>query len=201
MKFWTVVDIWRGSTVYIIGGGPSLKDMDLSIIHNKRVIGVNNAYKLGSWVDCCWWGDGGWWDEHAGSLKNFSGLKVHCCNHHAIRPGTKRVIRGKPLGIEKRHEYISWNHSSGASAVNLAVHLGAKKIVLVGFDMKKDKDGENNWHDDHKRLGPDWNPYDRFLSVWPHIRRDADKLKIEIINATPDSALTLFPMMNLEDVV
>ncbi len=201
MKFWTAIDIWPDSTVYIIGGGPSLKNMDLSQIQNKRIIGVNNAYQLGEWVDVCWWGDCPWWRQHAERLKKFPGLKIHCCNRHAIRPDTKRLLRGRPLGIDLRPEYVAWNNSSGASAVNLAVHFGAKRIVLLGFDMKKGPNGENNWHTEHKNYEPDWNPYDRFLKVWPHIRKDAKKIGVEILNATPDSALTLFPMVKLEDIV
>lgn len=49
--------IWRGQTVFIIGGGPSINDTPLHLLHGRRVIGVNNAYLLGPWVDVCWFGD------------------------------------------------------------------------------------------------------------------------------------------------
>lgn len=54
---WRVPPIWSGGTAWIIGGGPSVKDLDLSPIHQYRVIGVNNAYQFGHWVDACWFGD------------------------------------------------------------------------------------------------------------------------------------------------
>ena len=54
---WNPPQIWKDQTAFILGGGPSLKDADLDLIHDRRVIGVNNAYQLGSWVDVCWFGD------------------------------------------------------------------------------------------------------------------------------------------------
>ena len=56
-EMWKPPKIWKGGTAYIIGGGPSVNDADLSLIHDRRVIGVNNAYSLGGWVDVCWFGD------------------------------------------------------------------------------------------------------------------------------------------------
>ena len=54
---WIPPQIWKGQTVFILGGGPSLNEANLDLIHDRRVIGVNNAYQLGSWVDVCWFGD------------------------------------------------------------------------------------------------------------------------------------------------
>lgn len=205
MTFWTAVRIWQSSTAYILGGGPSLKSMDLSPLHDKRVIGVNNAYQLGDWVDVCWFGDSQWYDNHRERLEQFPGMRVHCCNRHADRPGTKRIMRGKPVGIDPRPSFIAWNGNSGASAINLAYHFGAKRVVLLGFDMKFGDLGENNWHNDHKlpsRKGRHpWDPYPGFLKNFPDIKRDADRLGFEIFNATPDSALDVFPKVKLEEVL
>jgi hypothetical protein len=49
--------IWKNDTAFILGGGPSLSKVDFSLIEHRRVIGVNNAYQLGDWVDICWFGD------------------------------------------------------------------------------------------------------------------------------------------------
>jgi hypothetical protein len=49
--------IWKGRVAFILGGGPSLNDVDFALIKEERVIGVNNAYKLGAWVDVCYSGD------------------------------------------------------------------------------------------------------------------------------------------------
>jgi len=49
--------IWKDGIAFILGGGPSLNDVDFDLIKNRRIIGVNNAYQLGDWVDVCWFGD------------------------------------------------------------------------------------------------------------------------------------------------
>lgn len=201
--FWRAVKIWPNSTVYIIGGGPSLKDFDLSLLKKKRTIGVNNAYKLADWIDVCWFGDSTWYDDHHEALDEWPGLKIHCCNRHENRPGTKRLLRGQPLGIDPRPTHVAWNNNSGSSAINLAVHLGAKRIILLGFDMKFGEYGQNNWHNDHPkpRDPKNWDPYPKFLQPFPIIKQDAEKMGITILNATPGSALDIFPMVKIEDVL
>jgi hypothetical protein len=53
--------LWSGEVVYIIGGGPSLKTLDLGVLADRRVIGCNDAYMLGPWVGICFFGDYGWY--------------------------------------------------------------------------------------------------------------------------------------------
>ncbi len=49
--------IWKDGTAFILGGGPSLNEVNFDLIKNERVIGVNNTYRLGAWVDVCYSGD------------------------------------------------------------------------------------------------------------------------------------------------
>ena len=83
--------IWEGQTVFILGGGPSLNDVDLNLIKDRRVIGVNNAYgypvieegktvryEVRDWVDLCWFSDSGWFNNHRKYLELFPGLIAHC---------------------------------------------------------------------------------------------------------------------------
>jgi hypothetical protein len=79
--------------------------------------------------------------------------------------------------------------------------MGAKRVILLGFDMKKGDNDEGNWHDNHKLQGRNPNPYPRFLARFPQVKADAEKLGLEIINATPNSVLDIFPMKTLEEVL
>ena len=143
--FWEVTKIWTGATVFIIGGGPSLaiqaglpstqKDPKVVFpavreylmalgLDRFRVIGTNNAFMLGDdLVDVVWFGDCGWFDRNFVEFAKFAGLKAHCCNRHAERPGTKRLIRVEADGICINPRKINWNCSTGASAINLAKSL------------------------------------------------------------------------------
>ena len=199
---WKIPKIWPDSTIYIIGGGPSVSKSPLHLIHNKNVIGVNNAYKLGKWVDICWFGDSRWFMWNKKELKNFKGLLVTCQRKLRNADGydIKSILKGRQAGIDRRPQFVCWNGSSGGSAINLAYHLGAKKIILIGFDMQP-INGKYNYHDDYLEKRTAVDPYKKFLIPFPVIAKAARKLGIEILNATPGSKINCFPMVNLEDII
>ncbi len=96
--------IWAGDTAYVIGGGASVNSLDLSLLEDKHVVGVNDAYNLGDWVDVCFFGDKGWFHIHwkdwvkypEGSypgLRQFKGLIVTNNVNLPPRPGIKTMIR------------------------------------------------------------------------------------------------------------
>lgn len=198
---WRIPEIWPGSTIYILGGGPSLSKTDLNLIHKKHTIGVNQAFRLGNFVDILYFGDGRFYqDNRKTGIKQFGGPIITSFGSVSDKgwPGVRRVRRTKPLGIESEHrDAISWNGNSGASAINIAYWLGAKRVVLIGFDMAR-VDGAHNWHEHYGPRSPKFSPYHRHMRGWPTIAQDAKDLGLEILNATPGSAITDFPIVPLE---
>ncbi|MBU2249828.1 MAG: hypothetical protein KKD77_23980 [Gammaproteobacteria bacterium] len=161
----------------------------------KNEKGKTVRYEPREWVDAVWFGDSRWYEWHVHDLKRFPGLIAHC----AVTLRSKSLMhfdRGKPSGIETDPSKISWNSNSGASAINFAYHLGVRRVVLLGYDMKF-IDGKSNWHDDHPNKSE--SPYWRFIRAFFKIANDAKMLGLEIINATPGSALTNFPIMSLQE--
>lgn len=199
---WTVPKLWPDGECFILGGGPSLKLIDIERLRGRRVIAVNNAYQLGDWIDVMFYGDCRWHDWHKERLKGFGGLKVTVCPSHTYKGDVKVVERrNSPEGLQSNPSRIAWNRCSGNCAVNLAVHFGVKRIILLGYDMHK-VDGQSNWHKDHpSSLNPKHDPYFRFLKPWPFIARDARRMHVEILNATPGSALTDVPVVDPEAVL
>lgn len=203
--YWNTPKMWQGSTVYVLGGGSSLLQENLSLIHGERVIGVNDAFVMGDWVDMVWFGDPRWYEWNEQEMIQFGGLKACCCEIMRKVPSAnvKVLDRGKKMGLEERAEYISFNYSSGGSAVNLATKLGANRVVLLGFDMKPDKDGQYWWHDRHHVKKFDIDPYPRFIEAFEHIGKEARGLGIEIVNSTMCSLIPkeFIPKMPLEEVI
>ncbi len=179
----------------ILGGGPSLAQVDLSLLAGRHVIAVNNAYKLGPW-DVMFFGDGGWLRAERERLVSFTGIKVTVAKEHLDEPGLLVVKRSRGrFGISEDPGVLTWNLHSGACAINLAVHLGVRRIVLLGYDMRK-IDGQSNWHADYPPQPPSKNPYPRFLMPFEAIARDLARLQVEVVNATPGSALTAWPIVD-----
>jgi hypothetical protein len=203
-KHWKVPVIWPNSTVVVIGGGPSLRGFDFSPIHDQHVLGCNQAFELGPWVDAVWFGDCRWYDWNKTALHQFGGLKVTCCPKLAQNPviGIKAVQRSrKSTGIDPNRDKISWNRHTGGSALNLAVHFGARRILLLGYDMKLGKDGSHWWHTKHKSQPRDNIYKTRFLPAYTTMATDLERLRVEVINAGPDSDMEVFPRMTLAEAL
>jgi hypothetical protein len=134
-------------------------------------------------------------------LLNFAGLKVTTCIQHVNKPGIKVMHRrNTPSDLARDPSTLTWNLSSGACAINLAAHFGVRKIVLLGYDMRKIEDA-HNWHTDYGPPPPKKNPYARFMRPFPGIAASLSKMRIECVNATPGSALDVFPIVSLKEAL
>jgi hypothetical protein len=200
-----------------LGGGPGFRPEWVPRLAGQRVIAVNDAYKLGQW-DVLFWGDGNWGTRNRFPLLNWAGLKVTRCASHLGAKGFPdvKVIACKNAphqGLTNDRGWIVWNNSSGAAAVNLALHFGVRRIVLLGFDMRLvETCGEcglpldwpepcghaqqpklrGNWHDNYKvdrSVKQKIQDYEKFRKPWPHMVRDLERAGVEIVNATYNSAL------------
>jgi hypothetical protein len=232
---WTAPPMWSGGTTFIIGGGPSMprqfgvpedvvsKVMTgalspsayspfLTPIHGAHVIGVNNAYQIGPWIDCNFFGDCAWYLVHRQSLAKLSNLKVSCCPRFAGRPqkdmegvkylskgGGRQIEGGGPgYGLSDNPAKVCWNHNSGAAAISLAVHFGVKRIILLGFDMCLD--GQvSHWHGSHGNKKPP--PFIRHLKGFPVIAEDAKRRGVEILNISSTSSIESFPKVTLKEIL
>ena len=207
--FWTIPKMFGGMPVLIIGGGHSLENFDWTPFHSWSVIGCNDAYLLGDWVDVVISGDKHWLDHHEEEkeYKDFKGVKVNL--EPAIKKSRSADIK-KPRRIltktDEKQDSIGWNDSTGAAAIDLARKMGASQIILLGYDMKLgyDKESEthrNNWHENNLDI-PDPDVFARHTNGLERIRDYMEKIcpKVEIINAGPDSDLELFPRYDIVGV-
>lgn len=232
---WTVPRLWEDTTCWIVGGGTSVPQqfgVPLEVIqkvyegrlsplaysdymqplHDQHVIGINNAYQLGAWIDILFFGDSHWYLLHRSKLVEWPGLKVCCDQKFANRPrnkmeGIKFLERdkGKREGITSDPSKVSWNANSGAAAISLAYHLGVRRINLLGFDMTMDdKKTYSHWHGSHMPPGQRAKrspPFEKHLKAFPMIARDANDLGIEIYNLSPISKIDCFPKITLKEAL
>lgn len=88
---------------------------------------------------------------------------------------------------------IGWGSNSGFQAVNLALQLGAGRILLCGFDCSLEKG--THFHGRHP--SPLNNPRQASVDRWRGIL-DAQaplfqELGVPVINCSPHSRLTAYP--------
>ena len=128
--------------------------------------------------------DRAWWSKyHAEARQKFKGELV-CAAERCF--GVRRV-RFKNGG------------NSGAGAMSLAAHWGARRIILLGYDCKYADDGKRHWHGDHpKGLGnavsmPKW--MGQFKEIAGHLRG------VMIVNASRDTALRFWPRQSLGEAL
>jgi hypothetical protein len=198
MPLWTPKPVWKKQDVYIIGGGPSLQGFEWGLLRGKHTIGCNSAFTLGADVcNICVFGDAKWFLKYKPELKRYKGLVVTNCTNLKSDPTPWLLyMERKPSGLHT--DCLGWNGNTGASAINLALILGAKRVILLGFDMKLGKGNKPNWHD---RVidRPSAEVYTRFLGGFQDVVRDwgskfSDR---DIVNATPGTALQAFPVVEL----
>jgi hypothetical protein len=87
--------------------------------------------------------------------------------------------------------------NSGYAAINLAYHLGAERVLLLGYDMMV-RAGKRHWFGNHPQ-GMDANSnYASFVARFRTIN-PAD-YGIEIWNVTRETALDCFPRYDLDEI-
>jgi hypothetical protein len=185
---------------FILGGGPSLKDADLSLIKNEYIIGINEAFRLGTFINTWLFCDSSFYKNHREDIQKWPNSIVSCAGAAKNNKKVEYYQRCKKHIICFEPGKLAFPNgmaNSGATAINLAIREGFNTIILLGFDMQF-VNGKANYHDYYKKKNSRQDIYNRFMLHFEAIAKETDKT---IINATPNSALNCFPKIELEDLL
>ena len=202
----TFSDRFQGMTGVIVGTGPSLTDKQLKAVEHLPKFGVNNAFKLGLDVHlACNWQ---WWDRYWDEIKDYPCDKWTPRKESAEKYGINYIEERWEPGLSADKSYICAHHGSGPQIVNIALHYGIKKMILIGWDMKyPGKVTDKHYTGKRHYFGE----YPKELQHWPRtgpngelagLIREMETINpsdygIEIVNCTPNSAMTHFPFRSL----
>lgn len=196
--YWSVPPCFKGETIVCIGGGPSLTAEDVDHVRGKaRVIAVNDAYKLAPWADVLYACDRKWWGWHDG-VPGFQGLKLTL--EAPEYPGIRQLRNTGAEGYDPDLSCLRTGSNSGYQAIHLAVHFGAARVVLLGYDMKLGGNGETHWFGEHPVATKPSVFESVMLPRFETLRAPLAALGVEVINASRDTALTLWPMKPIDEV-
>lgn len=135
-------------------------------------------------------------------MPEFAGLKIAGDRQAANRYGLQAVrIAETDRMLMAEAGVVGSGGNSGFQALNLALQFGASRVILVGFDLSLA--GGLHWHGRHAaRLN---NPTAVNLARWAErLDRQAAaiaELGVEVLNASPTSALTAFAKVPLKDAL
>ncbi len=202
---WTAPCLWPGETFACLGGGPSLTAAQVRALRDKtRTIAVNDAWRLAPWAEVLYACDGRWWRKHGG-VPAFKNLKVTLSNSaDLVRdwPAIGILENTGTGGLERDPRGLRTGRNGGYQAINLAVHLGARRILLLGYDMKPGADGRTHWFGDHEDWPTRPNLFrDIFLPHFEGLAHALDAIGVSVVNCTPGSALDVFPKASLDQVL
>lgn len=162
---------------------------------------MNDAHRLAPWADVLYSSDQRWWEWYRG-VPEFAGLKVGIQPLTPLAEWRVTVLRNTGnTGIEPHRSGLRTGRNSGAAAVNLAVHLGASRIVLLGYDMGKAPGQPTHFFGEHPGRLRAGSPYDSFVTMFGFLVEPLKKLGIEVVNCSRSTRLECFPKANLSDVL
>jgi hypothetical protein len=193
--------LWPDETVIVIASGPSLTQTDVDACRGRRVIAVKDAIRLAPWADALYFagvGVGTWWTTYRDLIRSFDGLKFTLePKAEALAP----VLRNTGmLGLETDPTGLRHGRNSGYQAVNVAVHFGARRIVLLGFDMQRDDKQRSHFFGEHAyQTVP--SHYDMFTRCFDSMIEPLQALGVEVLNATRATALRCFPCVDLTEAL
>lgn len=190
---------WPGATVVIMAGGQSLTaDQCADVLRwravdpagSRRAIVINNTFLLAPWADVLYACDGAWWRVHAKSVDAVFNGERWTQDIEATRDfGIKRIESQRAPGLGRRPGVIHQGGNGGYQAINLAFQAGARKIVLLGYDMHG-----THWHGEHGNGLPNTQAwlYAQWVKNFDVLAADLAVDGVQVVNATPGSRLQCF---------
>ena len=198
-KQWKVPRMWEGRTVAILASGESMsREVANAVVGRVPTIAINDTYKLAPEADMLYACDAKWWNTNPDALA-FGGMKVTLDASLSAR-GVKLLHDSGTSGFDPNPANLRTGHNSGFQALHLAVHAGASRILLLGFDMRG-----KHWFGDHPAHLQDSDPnvFARFIAefekvapIYAELGRTGgyclDKARtLPPVNLTPDEAVAM----------
>jgi len=197
MDTFSVPREWEGQAAFVIGGGPSVKGFDFDRLRGRNVIAVNNAgLDLAPWAHVLLWVDRRWLDWNHGRLELHKGkYKISRKRPHIETGHDIRFMRFLPRRLSHWPDTLGgW--CGGSSGINLAYLMGARVVVLMGFDMRP-----GNYHQDHQLPPVPGQHRDRFIPTLEAMEPELTKAGVLVLNTNPRSALRCFPFADIEELL
>lgn len=199
---WTLPETWHvprewepGTRCFVLCSGESIGPQKKTIQRLKgRFLAVKHGVLLKPDADVLFLSGEGTAAVARELIPKFTGkyVVVRGKSDSSLPASVKRVTRSKDHGeLCMLTDHVS-GRDSGTSAINLAYHLGATEIVLLGYDMA------GGHFCKHPLQYPPADHFVRHMEFLSALNEDATRKGIRIVNCSPTSKVTVFERVALE---
>lgn len=198
-RYGTIEKELKGQDVYLVAGGPSLKDFDFNRLSGKNVIAINKAFKYVTDFQYLYWTDSRFYNWFKTEIDLLKCKKFTPCTTPSSMPGNITILKnsgGRILDISSP-AVITAGNNSGFGAISLAIKLGAARIYLLGYDLGF-SGSSSHFHDGYPQ-GNTAKP-SVYKSMLQYFEDNADIIKsvVEIYNTSKQSNLKCFDYCDID---
>jgi hypothetical protein len=192
---------WPDQTIVCVASGPTLTAADLAYVRPRApVLAVNDAIRLAPWAPVLYSSDRGWWRYYGGhadyrGTRVGVGWKVGDGSAIPHAPGVHVLTHTGLEGLELAPTGLRTGSHSGYAAINLAVHLGARRIVLLGYTCGLPAGAASHFFGRHPVGLPESTAqnYAAFRRAYDGLVAPLAEIGVAVVNATPGTMITAFP--------
>lgn len=199
--------LWPEATAVIIACGPSLTAGDVELVRQAReadlvrVIVINAAVRLAPWADVRFAHHAADWNrpEDRAILAGFTGRR-YAIEAGAAAHGAEILRMTGDRGLEF-HDRGGVRHgqNGGYQAIGVAVHLGVRRVILLGYDCRRagdEKRGRLHFYECNGTAGP--LEFKRWAANFETLVEPLRSIGVEVVNASRETAIAAFPRVPLE---
>lgn len=199
---------WAGATVVCIASGPSLTMEDVEFVRERqaagacKVIVVNREFATAPWADVLYVADYRCWEEYIVDIRaQFKG-ELWTIDDRASRQYKLNLIeRSYGEGYSGRVDAINTGGNSGFQAVHLAASWGAKRVIILGYDMQRTGGKEHHFGKHRGRLH-NGASFSLWIAKFKPLVTSLKAHGVELLNVTRTTALPSewIPRKRIEEV-
>jgi hypothetical protein len=203
-------------TIACVATGPSLTQAQLEVLRARGwpIYCCNDAIRWCPDAALLHGCNYGWWQHRWHEVRDLPCEKWTTNRQAADEFGINWIAEVNRRGLSTDPAVLHHGHSSGYQVLGMAHRAGAARVVLLGYDLRFAPDYDGRARAIGSQPRHFFGEYEPALQHWPsvHVRNGvhvelldlyqsvAEQGLVEVINCSPGSASTAFPVMDVRDV-
>jgi hypothetical protein len=186
-----------GKNIFILSSGPSLANLDLSLLKNKIVMGLNRSTQIypAPYYQCVF-------DYRLFDLSPESYRNVRQLFTLEDRPfGLPLKLLGGDGFSQDLEEGIYSGYTISYFALQVVAYMGFKNIFYLGLDLKHEGPKTHFFGQDQQTLNHEQTEFPRMIKMLNYGAEVLTSTDINVYNCSPESTLECFPKISYEEAL